>query len=106
MAVMELLIDKIVSLESEANKIIEKARNDAKEMEKSVNTAIVAVQDELHKVLEKRVSDFRDEANLRQEKAIAEQSAETQRVLASVGSISNVVIAKQVDKIVNRFCES
>ena len=55
---MELLIDKIISLEGEANKVIEKARNDAKEMEKTVNTAIAAMQNELQGVLEKRISDL------------------------------------------------
>jgi len=102
---MNSLIDNVLSLENDASTIIEKARVEAKELEKRVSNDITKIQQESQAMLEKKLVSFREEAGRRHEQEVAQQAIKAQQMLEKVDSIPAALIEKQIEKIVNRFRE-
>jgi hypothetical protein len=102
---MNSLIDRVLSVESEASAIIEKARADARELEKRSNIDIDVIHNEAAVQVEKKIAAFRDEATRKHEEEVAKQEVNARNALEEVDRISTGVIFKQVEKIVDRFRE-
>jgi F0F1-type ATP synthase membrane subunit b/b' len=102
---MNLLIDSILSVENEANALIEQARAEAKALEKQADNEIAALQQEIAAKVEQQVAAFRETAGKRHEAEVAKEGIEARKALESVDRISGDLISRQVDKIVSRFRE-
>jgi F0F1-type ATP synthase membrane subunit b/b' len=102
---MNLLIDSILSVENEANALIEQARAEAKALEKRADNEIAALQQEIAAKVEQQVAAFRETAGKRHEAEVAKEGIEARKALESVDRISGDLISRQVDKIVSRFRE-
>jgi F0F1-type ATP synthase membrane subunit b/b' len=102
---MESLVQNILSLENQANDLLEKARADAREHEKSAADKIAEIQQEISAQVESRVADFRAKAEQQHQEDVAQAQAESQRALAAVDHIGQEVIARHVDSVVARYLE-
>jgi F0F1-type ATP synthase membrane subunit b/b' len=102
---MNLLIDSILSVENEANALIEQARAEAKALEKQADNEIAALQQEIAAKVEQQVAAFRETAGKRHEAEVAKEGIEARKALESVDRIPADLISRQVDKIVSRFRE-
>jgi len=102
---MNLLIDSILSVENEANALIEQARTEAKALEKRADNEIAALQQEIAAKVEQQVAAFRETAVRRHEEEVAKEGAAARKALETVDRIPADLISRQVDKIVARFRE-
>lgn len=102
---MNSLIDKLVSVESDANALIEQAKNEAKTIEKRVKDDIEAIQRELDAGLEQKIAAFRVEAQKRYEGEAQLQAEKARQMLAELDKIPASSVAAQVEKLVTRFRE-
>jgi len=102
---MESLIDRLLSVENEAGAIIEKARVEAKEVEKQAKSDIAAVQKEVAATVEEKFAGFREQALSKHEKDVADQEAEARKTLEAISHVPADLISKQAEKIAARFRE-
>lgn len=102
---MNSLIERVLSVEDEAADIIEKARTEAKELEKQVKACIVQIHNDSRIKMEERMATFRTEALRRHEEALANQEIRARKAVEAVKSIPDDLLKKHVEKIVNRFRE-
>ncbi len=100
---MASLVENIISLENEADGIIEKARAGSKDIIGSVNDEIARYRDRLAGELESRLADFREKAEKKFQEAIAEASKEHALRLNSVKELPESFANPQVEKILDRF---
>lgn len=102
---MDSLIDKLLAVEGEAGAVIEKARVEAKELDKQSNAAIAAMRQEVSAEVNRKLAAFREGLFKRHESESAKQKAEAEKALEEVGRVPEVVISRQVEKVVARFRE-
>jgi F0F1-type ATP synthase membrane subunit b/b' len=102
---MVTLVEKIVSLESEANSIIAAAHDKAHELEKSAMADAEAYRRKLSVDTDEKVSLFQKQMEEKHTAAVAEAEAELVRALGAVDQITDDVLRKQIDRIVNKFSE-
>ena len=102
---MESLVQNIMSLENQANDLLEKARADAGDREKSAADKIAEIQQEIAAQVESRVAEFRASAEQQHQEDVAQAQVESQRALAAVDQIGQEVIARHVDSVVARYLE-
>lgn len=102
---MNSLIDRVLSVEEEACAIIEKARAEARELEKRAAVDISLIQKEALANVEKKIEAYREQALQKHEHDIAAQEAESRQVLESINQIPNSLIDAQIEKVVARFRE-
>jgi hypothetical protein len=103
---MDTLVEKIVSLENEADSIIAGARAEAQKLEKSVSADIEAYRRKLSEDTEAKVSLFQKQMEERHKVSVVEAEGELVRSLGAVDQIADNVLREQIDRIVNKFCES
>ncbi len=103
---MKSLIDDILTLENEANGLLEEARAKAKEIEKASTAKQAAIREEIMADVERRVAVFREEAERKHQEDIARAKAEHEAALAALDQIVDGVIADQADALVAQFRES
>jgi hypothetical protein len=103
---MESLIQNILSIENQANEILEKARGESREREKSALDQIAAIQQEIAGQVEARVGVFREAAEKQHKDDVAQAQAESQRALSAIDHIGQDVINRHVDRVVARYLES
>lgn len=100
---MASLVENIISLENEADGIIEKARSGSKNIIGSVDDEIARYRDQLAGELESRLADFRKGTENKFQAAIAEASKEHALRLNSVKELPESFTNLQVEKILDRF---
>lgn len=102
---MDSLIDRLLKLEGEAGAVIDKARAEAKELEKQTNADIAAMRKEVSVGVDRKSAAFREEALQRYEADAAQQKQEAEKVIESIGRVPEELISRQVEKVVARFRE-
>lgn len=100
---MTSLVENIISLENEAEDIIEKARAGSKEIIRSVDDEIARYRDHLTGELETRLAHFRTEAEKKFEEIVADTSKEHERHLRSVRELPDSFAALQIERVLDRF---
>ena len=103
---MITLVEKIVSLENEADSIVAEAHAEAHELEKSAAADIEAYRRKLSEDTEEKVSLFQKQMEEKHKASVVEAEAELVRALGAVDQIADDVLRKQIDRIVNKFSEN
>jgi len=102
---MNALIDTILAVENDATQLLEKARAEAKTLEKKAESEIAALQEEINAKVAQQVTAFRETAERRHADDAAKEKQAAQDALAALERIPGAVVSKQVDMIVARFRE-
>jgi len=102
---MVTLVEKIVSLENEADSIVAAARAEASDLEKSAAADIEAYRRKLSADTDEKVSLFQKQMEEKHKASVVEAEAELVRALGAVDQIADDVLRKQIDRIVNKFSE-
>lgn len=102
---MNSLIDNILSLEGEANSVLDRARAQAKEIEKDAEVQVAAIQEEVRTAAEQRIAQYRAEAEKKHQADLVQARAGHERALKSIEQISESAVAAQVQRVVARFRE-
>ncbi len=100
---MASLVDNIISLEKEADGIIEEAHAHSKDTLKSVDEELALYRDQLATDLEARLTAFTAEAGKRFEESLARASGKHAERLRALKELPEDFTHLQVDKIVDRF---
>ncbi len=99
------LVENILSLEKEADRIVAEAHAGVKEMEKS---AVVEAEAECRRLTEeadKKVLAFQKETEEEYQRSVAEVQKELARALTAVDQIESAVLKRQIDRIITKFSE-
>jgi F0F1-type ATP synthase membrane subunit b/b' len=102
---MVTLVENIVSLENEADSIVDSARKEAQELEKSAMADAETYRRKLSVDTDEKISLFRKEMEEKHKASVVEAEAELVRALGAVDQIAEDVLRKQIDRIVNKFSE-
>lgn len=100
---MASIVDNIISLENEADDIIEKARAGAKDLARSVDDEIVRYREKLTGELEIRLVQFGEEVKKKFESTISDASEEHARRLRKVKDLPESFTTIQLERILDRF---
>jgi len=100
---MASLIDNVISLEEEADGIIEAAQTRSKSILSSVDDELKRYREELTAQLEARLAEFRAETEKRFEDALARISMQHSEKLRAVKELPEEFSRLQVDRILDRF---
>jgi hypothetical protein len=103
---MSSLVEKIVSLENEADSIVAAAHAEAQELEKSAAADIEAYRRKLSEDTEAKVSLFQKQMEEKHKASVVEAEEELVRALGAVGQIADDILKEQIDRIINKFSES
>jgi F0F1-type ATP synthase membrane subunit b/b' len=103
---MMMLVEKIASLENEADSIVAEAHAVVHELEKSAAADIEAYRRKLSEDTEEKVSLFQKQMEAKHKASIVEAERELVRALGAVDQIAGDVLREQSDRIVNKFSES
>lgn len=104
--VMVTLVEKIVSLENDADSIVAAAHGKANELEKSAMADIEAYRRKLSEDMEAKILSFQKEMEAKHKVSVIEAEEELVRALGAVDRIENHLLKEQIDRIVGRFSES
>jgi hypothetical protein len=104
-ASMVTLVEKIVSLENEADSIVAAAHDKARELEKSAIADVEAYRRKLSEDMEAKISSFQIEMEAKHKASAAEAEEELVRALGAIDQIADDVLGKQIARIVNKFSE-
>ncbi len=99
------LVENILSLEKEADRIVAEAHAEAKEMEKSALLEAEVYGRRLTEEADKKVLAFQKETEEKHQRSIAEVQKELARALTAVDQVETAVLDRQVDRIVAKFEE-
>ena len=103
---MITLVEKIVSLENEADSVVAEAHTEAHELEKSAAADIEAYRRKLSKDTEEKVSLFQKQMEEKHKASVVEAEQELVRALGAVDQVADDVLREQIDRIVNKFSEN
>ncbi len=99
------LVENILSLENEADRIVAEAHAEAKEMEKSAVLEAEADRRRLTEEADRKVLAFQKETEERHQRSIAEVQKELTRALTVIDQIESAVLKRQIDRIITKFSE-
>jgi len=102
---MKSLIDNILTLEIQANEILESRRKQAKELDKEAEAKVQADRQAIAAQVEQRVAAFRAQAEQKHKDDLAAAEAAFKQALAKIEGVSAQVIQKHAERIVARFRE-
>ena len=102
---MAMLVEDIVRLEKEAESIIAQAREDAKQLEEVCGEEIVAYRENMTEETNRRISEFRKEAEETFRKAMDEAERELSTALDNLEHIPDNLIQSQVARVVSRLID-
>lgn len=100
---MTSLVDNIISLEKEADGIIEEAHAHSKDALKSVDDELALYRDQLAADIEARLAAFTAEVRKQFEESLARASGKHAERLRALKELPEDFRALQVDRIVDRF---
>jgi vacuolar-type H+-ATPase subunit E/Vma4 len=96
------LIDQIISLEKNASTIVDDAHAQAKSIARQAETQVETIRAEIDRATEKRVEQYRAEAETKLQDALAGAEAEFNAAHAALGRIDDAVLRTQLEQIVAR----
>lgn len=102
---MSGLVKNVMDLEAEADAVIEKARAEARELDNAVKRDIASYQDRVGRELDARVQGYREEAQARHARTMADARDELESALRFLEQIPEGTIRAQVERILER-CRS
>jgi len=102
---MKTLIDKVLSLESEAERILEDARKEAKKADQEAHARIARLQAEAAAALEQRISEYRSTAEKKHREEVAAAQVSIAQEIDKVKKVPDSALAGQAARIVDRFSE-
>ncbi len=97
------LIENILSLEKEADHIIEEAQARSKKLLKSADDEFSAFRDRETKKLEERIAAFREQHEKEYNNFVSQVTIEHSKKLDAIRQLSEEFINQQVNKIIDRF---
>ncbi len=100
---MASLIDNVISLEKEADLIVEQAQINSKNIHKASENEIARYRDELAAQLEVRLAQFRTEVEKRYEDSLAGINRKKSEKLDALTRLPDDYIVLQANKIIDRF---
>lgn len=100
---MASLIDNIISLEKEADLILERAQASSKNIHKATEDEIARYRNELAGELETRLKQFKAEVEKRYQDSLAEVNRKRSEKLDSLTRLPDDYIVLQAKKIIDRF---
>lgn len=100
---MASLIDNILSLEKEADLIVEQAHINSKNVHKATEDEIARYRDELARELDIRLKQFKEEAEKRYQDTLAEIDRKRSEKLDALAKLPDEYILLQAKKIIDRF---
>lgn len=98
-------MESIVALESEADSTVERARAEAKAMEKNAAEEVDAYRKKLADQTDQQISAFRLEMEEKHGRLVAQAKEELAQALSALDQIGAETLQKQIDRIVTRFSE-
>jgi hypothetical protein len=102
-ASMVTLVEKIVSLENEADSIVAAAHDKARELEKSAMADVEAYRRKLSEDMEAKISSFQIEMEAKHKASTAEAEEELVRALGAVDRVAGSLVREQIDRITQAF---
>lgn len=102
---MVTLVEKIVSLENEADSIVAAAHDKARELEKAAMAEVDAYRRKLSDEMEAKISSFQKDMEAKHKASAAEAEQELARAIGTVDRIADTTLREQINRIVNRFSE-
>ena len=102
---MKTLIDKVLSLENEAERILDDARREAKKIDADADAQIAQLRADGEAVLQRRIQEYRNAAEQKHQDEVAKARAALAQELERVKQVPDSVV-EQAAKIVARFCFS
>lgn len=100
---MKSLIEDILSLESQANQLVEDARAKAKGLDKEADAEIRRIQEQVAASVEQRTAAFRADAERKTQDELARAQAEHAQALAGLDRISDAAVQQHAQRVVARF---
>jgi len=101
---MKTLIDKVLSLENEAERILDDARREAKKTDADADAQIAQLRADGEAVLQRRIQEYRNAAEQKHQDEVAKARAALAQELERVKQVPDSVLVEQAAKIVARFC--
>ena len=102
---MATLVEKIVTLENEADSIVAQTRAEAKEIEKSAMTEMDVYRLKLAEETDQKVAAYQGEMEEKHRRSVAEAEKELAQALDAIDQIVGEAVKRQIDRIVARFNE-
>jgi len=102
---MSLIIEKILSLEEEADKFLTEARTEAKVTEKSADEKMRAVRENIDAQVDARLAAFRQQTEEKFAQDLEKSKGAAQKALDELTKADAVLIESQAKEVVKRFCE-
>ena len=102
---MASLIENVVSLEAQANKIIEIAHSQAKDIENGAEVELRAQQAALEEEVTRRLDAFRQAGEARHEEELHAAEREFAAAIEAVDRLDVRAVQAQVDRVLAQFKE-
>ena len=102
---MEPLIDTVLALEQEADRLIEQAHGLAKQIKSAAEEELRTYRDQLAHERQQRLQDMEQAAKDRFERVAAEEEGRAKDALKAIATIPQDMIESQIERILSRFRE-
>lgn len=102
---MQSLLDNIVSLEKEADELVDMARAEAQKIKTAIEHELLRYVDDLKREREERLKVKEQEANEFFQKTVTEEEHKIKKSLAAIENISKDSLDLQIERILSRFRE-
>ena len=102
---MSSIIEKILSLEEEADKFLAEARTEAKVTERSADDKMRAVRENIEAQVDARLAACRQQTEEKFAQDLEKAKGAAQRALDELTKVGAALIKSQAKEVVKRFCE-
>lgn len=102
---MEALIDTVLALEQEADRVIEQAHNSAKQIKSAAEEDLRTYREHLAHERQQRLQDMEQAAKDRFERISAEEEQRARDALKAITTIPQDRTESQIERILSRFRE-
>lgn len=102
---MSSLVENILAIEKEASDVVARAHGEAAAIAKRAGEEIAAYRATLAEATERRIAEFRLQAEARHQQDLAQAAAEFSATAEAIEHVPADVLQKQVTFIVNKFRE-
>lgn len=100
---MSSLVEQVLDLEKEANAVVEHARAEARRIEQGAEDEVVRLKQEVSADIERRIAEFRRQAEQRHALDIEQATLEAKNALDVLEGIDTQALQRQVDRVVDQF---
>ena len=102
---MSSLVENILAIEKEASDVVARAHEEAAAITKRASEEIAAYGATLAEATERRIAEFRRQAEARHQQDLVQATAEFNAALEAIERVPAEVVQKQVTYVVNTFRE-